>query len=89
MTELTFKLAGPPIDSNPLPWIGIELTPDAGFVLTYETTHSFPSQVLEHCAIGKPIAISVGNLNTTGTVHEVIAREDYSKLVMTDLQGIT
>jgi hypothetical protein len=88
MVELTFELAGLPIDPDPLPTLTIELTADRGFVLTFSTNHSFSAQILEQCHIGGLITMTVGNLSASGTVAEVITREDYSKLVLINILGI-
>lgn len=85
---LTFALAGLAISADPLPSLTIELTSDRGFVLTLITEHSFSSQILEHCAIGGQIVIAVGKLSTIGTVAEINSAENYSKLVLINLEGI-
>lgn len=88
MPELTFLLAGLPIDPDPLPVLSIELTADRGFVLTFSTAHAFSSQILEQCQIGGLITMTVGNLSASGTVSEVTIREDYSKIVLINILGI-
>jgi hypothetical protein len=88
MVALTFKLAGLELNPDPLPTLNIELTEDHGFVLTFETVHPFSSQILEQCVIGNSLEISVGLLSTSGTVFSLENKENYAKIVLTDLLGI-
>lgn len=86
--ELTFKVAGLPIPASPLPTLTIELTADRGFVLEFITENPFSSQILEHCAIGELLTLSVGRLNGTGTVAEIEAKSNYSRIILINLLGV-